>query len=229
MEPLRIFIGFDARETVAYHVLVHSIQARASRPISITPVDLRHLGGVYTRPHGQQSTAFTYSRFLVPWLCGFQGCALFMDCDMLVKADIWDLYRATSTPEQARSETAVWVCPHDYTPRSGPKFLGEPQVAYPRKNWSSVMLFNAAKCRVLTPQYVNTAPPADLHRFAWLPAHEQIGTLSLEWNWLVGEYDKNPEAKILHYTRGGPWFPEFADCDHADEWWREYEDLRCPA
>ena len=222
---LRIFIGFDTRETVAYHVLAHSIQARASRPISITPIDLRHLGGAYTRPLTQQSTAFTYSRFLVPWLCGFQGYALFMDCDMLVKADIHDLFRATSLPERSREHTAVWVCQHDYEPRPGPKFLGQPQVAYPRKNWSSVMLFNNIKCKALTPHYVNTAPPVDLHRFAWLK-DSQIGPLPLEWGWLVGEYDKNPEAKILHYTRGGPWFSEFSDCDHADEWWQEYEQMK---
>lgn len=222
---LRIFIGFDARETVAYHVLAHSIQARASRPIAITPIDLRHLGGCYTRPHGQQSTAFTYSRFLVPWLCDFEGLALFMDCDMLVKADIHELVLGRM------GDRAVWICPHDYTPRADTKFLGEKQVAYPRKNWSSVMLFDNAKCRMLTPQYVNTARPADLHRFAWLP-DEQIGTLPLTWNWLVGEYAKNPEAKILHYTLGGPWFPGLEDCDHSDEWWLEYEEMTrrpCPA
>lgn len=225
MRPFRIFIGYDTRETVAFHVLVHSIQARISKPIAITPIDLRHLGGVYVRPLGSQSTAFTYSRFLVPWLCGFEGYSLFLDCDMLVKVDLMQLW------SKAEGEAAVWVCQHEYVPREGPKFLGEKQIAYPRKNWSSLMLFNNAKCRTLTPHYVNTASPSELHRFAWLE-DRQIGSLPLEWNWLVGEYDKNPEAKVLHYTRGGPWFSEFAECDHADEWFREYEEMRklgCPA
>lgn len=220
---LRIFIGFDTRETVAYHVLAHSIQARASKPVSITPVDLRHIGGAYTRPLKEQSTAFTYTRFLVPWLCGFKGVALFMDCDMLVRTDLEQLFLRID--EDRDPLPAVWVVKHDYIPREGPKFLGQKQVAYPRKNWSSVMLFNNAKCKALTPHYVNTAPPADLHRFAWVKDW-QIGSLDLSWNWLVGEYDKNPEAKILHFTRGGPWFSEFADCDHADEWWQEYETMK---
>lgn len=221
---LRIFIGFDPRETAAYHVLAHSLQARASKPLSITPIDLRHLVTEYTRPFGRQSTAFTYSRFLVPWLCEYEGWALFMDCDMLARADVHELTDPIIRARPDRPTPAVWVCQHDYVPRTGPKFLGQPQVVYPRKNWSSVMLFNNQWCTQLTPEYVNTAPPEDLHRFRW--TDDPIGALPLAWNWLVGEYDKNSEAKLLHYTRGGPWNEEFAECDHSDEWWQEYEQMK---
>lgn len=221
MKMLPIYIGFDARETAAYHVLAHSIQARASRPVAIVPLDLRHLEGIYERPMEGQTTAFTYSRFLVPWLCHYEGYAIFVDCDMLCLDDIYKLGRyALQQPE-----AAVCVAHHDYVPKPGPKFLGQPQMAYPRKNWSSVMVFNNANCRMLTPDYVNHATGSMLHRFDWC-RDDQIGVLPLEWNWLVEEYPANARARLLHYTRGGPWFEPYADCDHSKEWWQEYDRMK---
>jgi hypothetical protein len=80
------------------------------------------------------------------------------------------------------------------------------------------MLFNNARCRALTPEFVNTATGLELHQFKWLADEAEIGSLPLEWNWLVGEYPMNPEAKIAHFTRGGPYFADYAQCDYADEW-----------
>lgn len=215
---LRIFIGYDPREAVAYDVLAHSILRRASCPISITPIARPHLSGLYWRDRGPtESTDFALTRFLVPYLCGYQGHGVFLDCDMLCRVDIGRLWAEIATqPDQA-----VLCCQHDYTPKTGPKFLGQAQTAYPRKNWSSFMVFNAAMCRRLTPTYVNRASGLELHRFQWLDCDCRIGALPLEWNWLVGEYEPNPQAHILHYTRGGPWFPDFAGSDHATEWWEE--------
>lgn len=216
MTDLRIFIGYDAREAVAYHVLAHSILSRASAPYSITPLALPQLGRAYTRGPGG-STAFTFTRFLVPYLSNYEGLSLFLDCDILVQADITEvLLHPLLDPGRA-----VYVCQHDYVPRQSVKFLGAPQQAYPRKNWSSVMLFDNARCKALTPAYVNTASPADLHRFAWL-SDAQIGSLPLEWNYLVGEDNQSPEPpKAIHYTNGGPYFPEYAGCDFADAWFAE--------
>ena len=109
------------------------------------------------------------------------------------------------------------MCKHDYMPNPRNKFLNQVQTIYPRKNWSSVMLFNNEQCRALSPDYVNSAAGLDLHRFAWTK-DELIGELPLEWNWLVEEYNHNPQARVVHYTRGGPWFEEFRNCDYADEW-----------
>ena len=216
-EPVRIFIGYDQRETVAYHVLAHSILRHASVPVSITPIARCHLGRVYDRARGAtESTEFSMTRFLVPYLAGYRGSALFMDCDMLVQADIAELF----IYPVAYPETAVFVCQHDYTPSETTKFLGQPQTAYPRKNWSSVMLFNAELCRALTPTYVNTASGLDLHRFQWT-TDDRIGALPLEWNWLVGEYAPKADAKNLHWTKGGPWFADYALADHAALWYRE--------
>lgn len=211
---LQVFIGYDPDEAVAYHVLSHSILRRSSIPVSIAPLMQSQLKGVYTRQRGPtESTEFSLTRFLVPQLSGFSGWSLFMDCDMLCRADIAEL---AAYAERA-PDKAVLVCKHDYTPHPSRKFLNRVQTVYPRKNWSSLMLFNNALCTKLTSGYVNSAPGLDLQRFVWVD-DAKIGELPLEWNWLVGEYSHNPQAKIAHFTIGGPYFDEYRDCDFADEW-----------
>ena len=222
MKPFKIFIGYDPCETVAYHVLSHSLLSRASIPITITPLVRSALSkvGAYRRPRtAMESTDFSLTRFLVPWLSGYEGVSLFMDCDMLCRTDIADLLDFCTGHE------SVLVCQHDYIPKTATKFLDQPQTRYPRKNWSSLMLFNNARCQQLTPAYVNSVPPLELHRFVWT---QSVGALPLEWNWLVGEYAPNPDAKILHYTIGGPWFRDYQFCDQADLWFQEM-DLVFPA
>jgi len=218
-----VYIGFDQKETVAYHVLSHSILRRASAPVSITPL-VRSALPDFARERGPlESTEFSISRFMVPSLSGFKGYSLFLDCDMLCLANVHELlFEVVRNPGKA-----VYVVKHDYTPRGGTKFLGQEQTAYPRKNWSSVMLFANERCKALTPAYVNTAHGLDLHRFAWL-ADDHIGELPREWNWLVGEYPANDAAKILHWTLGGPYFPEYRQADHADLWFAELDSLLHP-
>ena len=210
---LDVYIGYDRQEVVAYHVLAQSLLERSSRPVRLTPVNLASLAGVFARDAvATQSTEFSFSRFLTPWLSNYEGWSLFMDCDMLARADIADLFAL------ADDRYAVMVEQHDYTPRDQVKFLDHVQTRYAKKNWSSVMLINNARCRALTPDYVNSASGLQLHQFHWLESEAEIGALPLEWNWLVGEYDFNPDAKIAHFTRGGPWFDAYADSDYADEW-----------
>jgi len=214
---LQIFIGYDPNETVAYHTLAHSILRRSSIPVSVAPLMQSQLKGVYTRPRGStESTEFSLTRFLVPHLSGYRGWSLFMDCDMLCRADIAGL---AAYIERA-ADKAVLVCKHDYVPRTERKFLDQVQTKYPRKNWSSLMLFNNERCRALTPAYVNSGSGLELHRFAWTE-DARIGELPLEWNWLVGEYAHNPAAKIVHYTLGGPYFDDYRGCDYAEEWFAE--------
>jgi len=218
-----VYIGFDPQETVAYHVLSHSILRRASAPVSITPL-VRSALPNFARERGPlESTEFSISRFMVPSLSGFKGYSLFLDCDMLCLANVHELlFEVVRNPGKA-----VYVVKHDYTPSGATKFLGQTQTTYPRKNWSSVMLFNNERCKALDPAYVNTAHGLDMHRFAWL-ADDQIGELPREWNWLVGEYLPNDAAKILHYTLGGPYFPEYRKTDHADLWFAELDSLLHP-
>ena len=217
MSVLRIHIGYDPKEAVAFHTLAHSIQRRSSIPVTIAPLMQSQLKGLYTRARGPtESTEFSLTRFLVPALSEYRGWSLFMDCDMLCRVDIAELAAFTRSAD----DKAVLLCKHDYTPGPARKFLNQVQTVYPRKNWSSVMLFNNARCAALTPQYVNTATGLDLQRFAWLN-DPMIGELSLEWNWLVGEYKHNPAAKIVHYTIGGPYYDEYRGCDYAEEWFEE--------
>ena len=213
---IRVFIGFDRREVAAYNVLAHSIQARASQPVAIAPIMLSQLHDIFQRErHPLQSTDFSFSRFLTPFLSGFEGWSIFMDCDMLLQADIAQLWALRD------ERYAVMVVKHEHTPTETRKFLNEPQSAYAKKNWSSVMLFNNAKCQTLTPAYVNTATGLELHQFKWLDHDELIGALPPQWNHLVG-YDKpRSDAALVHYTLGGPYFAEYAQCEYAKEWLRE--------
>ena len=219
---LRIFIGYDPRESVAFHVLSHSLLRRSSIPLSVAPLVRGQLKSVYTRARGPtESTEFSMTRFLVPALSGYQGWSIFMDCDMLCRADIAGL----ADEMERQPDKAVLVCKHDYTPRTERKFLGHVQTKYTRKNWSSLMLFNNARCRSLTADYVNTASGLELHRFAWME-EASIGELSLDWNWLVGEYEYNPNARIVHFTIGGPYFAAYRDCDYAAEWFAERDSMQ---
>ena len=226
---LRIFVGWDSKEPIAFSVLTHSILARASIPISIIPLTLQSVGHTYTRKRGpMEATEFSMTRFLVPFLSNYEGHSVFMDCDMLCQVDIAELWLYILT----NSDKAVLCCQHDYVPKGAEKFEGHIQTAYPRKNWSSMMVFNNALCRQLTPEKVNTQSGMWLHRFSWLDEHSNmtddgracmcdslnsIGALPLEWNWLVGEYEPKLDAKILHYTLGGPWHGSERDWFSAAE------------
>lgn len=222
---LNIFIGWDSQEPLAFHVLCHSILRHASGPVSFVPLVQQQLRNtaLYTRPPDQRaSTEFSLTRFLVPALSNYQGRSIFLDCDMLMRDDVFKL-AALANPAKA-----VSVCQHEYQPRVTTKFLGHEQADYTRKNWSSVMVFNNARCRRLTVQLVNQLSPAGLHRFEWVQDKE-IGTLPLEWNFLVGESNQSIEApKNIHYTNGGPWFREYQDCEYAQEWFDEL-DLAVPS
>ena len=215
---INVFIGYDPREAVAFHVLAHSIHARASAPVSIHPLMLSQLGDLMSRQRDpKQSTDFAFSRFLTPYLSGFEGWSLFLDCDELMLTDIAELW------ELRDDRYAVQVVKHDHKPQESEKFLGQVQTQYQKKNWSSVMLFNNAKCSALTPEYVNTASGLELHQFKWLDSDDLIGELPGKWNHLV-DYDPAipiSDVGILHYTEGGPYFADYVDCGYADEWRQE--------
>ncbi|MFD1328968.1 glycosyltransferase [Mycoplana ramosa] len=210
---IRIFIGFDSKEIVAYHVLCQSILEHSSAPVAFSPIVLSNLGGLFTRERNPlQSTEFSFSRFLVPYLSNYEGWSIFMDCDMLARADIAKLWSLRD------DRYAVMCVKHDYVPKVETKFLGQTQTKYEKKNWSSMILFNNAKCRALTRDYVNSATGLQLHQFKWLDSEEKIGAIPVVWNYLVNEYDYREDAKLVHFTDGGPYFEEYRNDDYAPEW-----------
>lgn len=217
---INIFIGYDSKEKIAYHVLSESILKNSTKPVSITPIYLPNIKDDFLRERNNlSSTEFSFSRFIIPHLMNYQGWALFMDCDMLMKADVEELWRLRD------DRYAVQVCKHDYVPRTETKFLGQIQTAYPKKNWSSFMLMNCKKCTSLTPDYVNKASGLELHQFKWLENEELIGSLPLEWNWLAGEYEYKKDIKNIHYTEGGPYFKDYKNCDYAQDWFEIYREI----
>jgi hypothetical protein len=224
--PYRIFIGWDQREADAFDVACFSLKRRASIPVEIAPIKLDDLiaGGIYRRTKDPLATTeFTYSRFLTPFLAGFRGWALFCDCDFLWLADVAELL------DFADPAKALYCVQHDYRPTETAKMDGQIQTTYPRKNWSSLMLFNCEhpSVRKLTPDVVNRESGAYLRRFQWA-ADQDIGELPEEWNWLEG-WSKCPESgtpKAVHFTRGGPWFEQWRGVDHAELWLAERAALR---
>ena len=206
---LNIFVGYDRREIAAYQVCTHSIIKHATQPVRITPLNIRHLHG-FNNTDYKASTEFAFTRFLVPYLSDYEGYSLFMDCDMMLRADISELF-------EMADDSDVMVVKHKYEPKPEDKFLGAVQTRYEKKNWSSVMLFNNEKCGSLSKHHVNIASGLSLHQFEWA---KTIGELPPSWNHLVGEYPANKDANLVHFTLGGPYFKEYQDCEYADEWWK---------
>lgn len=221
---IKVFIGYDPVETIAWHTMAHSILSQSSQPVALIPVNIRNLKEIYTRGRDpKQSNEFSFSRFLVPYLSNYEGYALFFDCDMMLRTDINEIFNVL----EEQPDKAVYVVKHSYQPHDEIKYLDTVQYKYPRKNWSSVVLWNCAHPahKKLTPDYVNIASGLDLHRFTWLK-DEEIGELNVRWNWLVGEYVEPPEdVKNVHWTVGGPYFKEYKSVDFAEEWFKENAEM----
>ena len=217
MSPkIKIYVGYDSREDIAWQVARHSTLRHTSAEVEIYPLrqtTLRELG-LYTRSTDNATTEFSLTRFLTPYLAAYDGWSIFMDCDFLVTRDITEILDLLDPAK------ALYCVQHDYTPANMIKMDGKQQSVYPRKNWSSFMAFNGAhpKVKALTPAIVNAESPGYLHRFTWLDDSD-IGELDREWNFLEGEYAKPDQLPMcVHYTNGGPWFDDWQNVDFGDEW-----------
>ena len=212
-----VFIGYDPREAAVFHVCANSIIRNASQPVQIIPVAL-NLFKDYKEIHQDGSNHFIYTRFLVPYLMDWTGHAIFIDGDMIVRDDITKLWSMRDPSKD------VQVVKHDYKTRMPVKYMGAKNEDYPRKNWSSVIIWNCNSFpnRRLTPDYVMKSTGKHLHRFEWLD-DARIGELPIEWNWLPDEFGPNENAKLLHYTLGAPCFHEFVDTPMNEVWHKERE------
>jgi hypothetical protein len=217
----RVFVGFDQREAIAYHTFAQSLIQNSSVPVSLIPMSLKVLQSVYNETHTDASNEFIYSRFLVPFLCGFDGPAVFVDGDMVIETDIKDLFNLFD------SSKAIQVVQHDYKTKANLKYFGNKNEDYPRKNWSSMILWNCSHAahRILTPEFVANQSGSFLHRFRWIDDRD-IGGLDASWNWLAEEYSANESARLIHYTLGTPCLKDYQDCSQSDRWHAYYRSLQ---
>ena len=213
-----VFVGYDTREDIAYQVCEFSIK-RFNANVAITPLvqhELRQKKIYWREIDKLASTEFTFTRFLVPHLMNFKGWALFIDCDIVFLEDVNNLFSL------ADDRYAVMCVKHEFNPKPGLKMDGQVQTVYPRKNWSSVVLWNCAhpSNEKVSVDSVNNPnfDGAYFHRFSWLK-DEEIGELPCDWNWLVGWYKKDDGVpRAIHYTEGGPWFKNYRNCEFNQDW-----------
>lgn len=215
----KIFIGYDSREEIAWKVARNTLLEHSSVPLEIIPIVQSNLRRrkIYTRDADPlSSTEFSFTRFLTPYLCDYKGWALFVDCDFLFRKDIAQILDYTDNSK------AVMVVKHDYTPKEFTKMDGCAQHPYPKKNWSSCILWNAEaeECKALTPEIVNIQSGMYLHQFKWIADPSRIGSLPITFNYLEGVYtaENEPDPVAVHFTRGGPWFPKWQHVDFNTEW-----------
>ena len=211
-----IFVGFDQREAVAYHTFVQSIIDNSSIPVRFLPLNTKSLSD-YKEVHNDGSNDFIYSRFLVPYMMNFKGWAIYADGDMVCLEDIKKLW------DQRDNKFAVQVVKHNYKTKIKNKYFGNKNEDYPRKNWSSVIVWNCQhpKNKILTPDFISQKEGSFLHRFSWLEDIE-IGELPKTWNWLALEYEEKKDINLIHYTIGTPCFEEYENSSLSSYWKKSF-------
>jgi hypothetical protein len=214
---IRIFVGYDNRIPVAFQTLAHSITQRSSLPLTICPININNVKNIFNREMiSIQSTEFSFSRFLTPYLSDYEGWSIFMDNDIILRDDIAKLWALRD------DKYSVMCVKHEHQPSEKKKFMGSVQTSYNKKNWSSVILFNNSKCKALTLDYVNSASGLELHQFKWLGNDYLIGELPQEWNYLADYTEAKVDPKLVHYTIGGPFYPDFQNTEFSAEWYEEF-------
>lgn len=210
-----VVIGYDRRARIPAYVAAESIMGNTSTPVKFTFLHRNTLGDLVKPVQPNDSTEFSTSRFLTPYLSGYTGWSLFLDNDVLVRGDIAEIFSL------ADDRYTVMCVKHSYEPKEDTKFLGHTQLKYKFKNWSSVLLFNNSRCRQLTPEYIRAVSGLDLHQFKWIDDHSRIGSLPPQWNYLAG-YSGATDPKLVHYTDGGPWYSSTSNCEYSPEWFDLY-------
>ena len=218
-EIIDLAVGFDQREAVAYHTFVQSVVEKSSIPVRFLPLNMNSLSS-YSETHNDGSNDFIYSRFLVPFLVGFKGWVIYADGDMICVEDIKKLWNLRN------DKFAVQVVQHNYETKVTEKYWGNKNENYPRKNWSSLVLWNCEheKHKILTPDFIQKQTGAFLHRFSWLE-DKDIGNIDTKWNWLALEYEEKDDVNLIHYTIGTPCFKEYNDKPFSSYWKKSFTNL----
>ena len=218
-EIVDIVVGFDQREAVAYHTFTQSVIEKSTVPVRFLPLSINSLSD-YNEKHKDGSNDFIYSRFLVPHLMNFKGWAIYADGDMVCLEDIKKLWN------QRDKNYALQVVKHDYKTKIEKKYFGNKNENYPRKNWSSLILWNCEHeaHKILSPDFIEKQSGAFLHRFSWIKDKE-IGELEKEWNWLALEYEEKKDINLIHYTIGTPCFKEYSDKSLSSFWKKSFTNM----
>jgi lipopolysaccharide biosynthesis glycosyltransferase len=214
---MRIFIGHDSKYPQATKVCRKSMELHNNN-LNITYVEKEHLKRInfYGREDlPGESTEFSFTRFYVPMLCNYSGIAMFCDNDFLWKCDPLEV-------EKYLGDNDIAVVKHEDYEALGIKMNGKENKSYPRKNWSSLIVFNCSKLKHLSKEYLDNASASDLHELRWA---DKIGEIPRSYNHLVGIYKPHNKIKALHYTNGGPWFDEYKNGEKSLDWWTVYETL----
>ena len=211
-----IVVGFDQREAVAYHTFVQSVIEKSSMPLRFMPLEMNTLVN-YKEVHNDGSNDFIYSRFLVPYLMNYSGWAIYADGDMICLEDIKKLW------DMRDNNYAVQVVKHEYKTKIKSKYWGNKNEDYPRKNWSSLILWNCEheENKILTPEFIQKKTGAFLHRFSWIN-DKKIGEIIKEWNWLALEYEEKKDLNLIHYTIGTPCFEEYSNKSLSSYWKKSF-------
>ena len=213
---IKIFVGLDEPHKIAYDKCIKSIKSKNKKyNLEIHPINYNTVNSYDRLKDQYESTQFAFARFFVPYESNYKGISLFLDGDFLFLESIDKLLNLYDP------KYALQCCKHDYSPTNLKKMDGKSQTSWPRKNWSSLIIFNNEhpKNKTLNPATINNQSGAFLHRFKWLE-NEEIGSLPLQWNWLVGWYNEPDDGRpyALHYTEGGPWLNNYKDCEYNDLW-----------
>jgi len=211
---MKVFVGYDTSQDIAYKVCEYSIR-KHQKDVEVIPIkqnQLRESGDYYRKEDHLSSTEFSFTRFLVPHLMNYEGWCVFCDCDFVWLEDIHNLFKLCN------DKYAVMVVKHNYNPKKLLKMGSKLQTSYPRKNWSSMILWNCnhPSNQKLTIEQVNNERGSYLHQFQWL-RDEEIGELPVEWNWLAG-WNSGAVPKTIHYTEGGPWLKGYENCEYSYVW-----------
>ena len=223
--PLNLYIGYDTKEKIASDVCEYSVKKNSSINLTVDLLIKKNLEEkklLYRKDDKLIDLAITFSRFLVPFLNEYKGWAIFCDCDFLWTGDIKRLL------DKKDEKYAVMCVQHDYNPKSEIKMDGRQQLMYPRKNWSSMVLWNCSHPanKKIDINMVNNETGKFLHRFGWLE-DKLIGNLDYKWNWLVGWYEEtsNNKPEAIHFTEGGPWFENYKNCEYSKIWSQYKEEM----
>jgi lipopolysaccharide biosynthesis glycosyltransferase len=192
-EPIRVFVGADESQLVPAAVLEYTIRKHTAGRVEFTT--MRDLPVPMPKdPAKRPRTGFSFYRFMLPKLAGYQGRALYLDCDMQVFANLSEL----------------WAIPFDgqtvlctYQPEPPERWKGNKSFK-PGRHLAVMML----DCSRLDWDVHEIVRGLDEDRYGYtelmsdlaiVPEEQIEERIPVEWNSL--EHYEAGTTKLVHYTQ----------------------------